>query len=214
MPHINMKKLTRILTHGLLLVLTAGVLNAASPWSVRLRATYLETVDKSDAFSALGLNFAENSVSVSDKLIPEIDVAYAFSDTLTAELVLTIPQSHDVDLAGVGHLGSFKHLPPTLLLQYRANPGGSIRPYVAAGANFTLIWDDELVVGGVPLSLENYSVGFAAQFGVDWTIDERWALNFDIKRAVIRTDVLAGGAALTEARLDPWLYAVGLRYAF
>lgn len=185
---------------------------AASPWSVRLRATYLETVDKSPAFSALGINFAADSVVVSDKLIPEIDIDYAFTDTLSAELVLTIPQKHRVDLTGAGRLGSFKHLPPSLLLNYRPALEGDFRPYVGFGANFTLIFDDDLSVAGVPLSLENYSAGLAAQAGFDYRIDERWHVNVDVKRIAIRSDVLAGGAKLTTAKLDPWLWAVGVRY--
>lgn len=211
---IPMNPILKNLARGALLLVSAVALQAASPWSVRLRATYLETVDKSDAFTALGIKFADNAISVSDKFIPEIDVAYAFNDTISAELVLTVPQKHDVTLAGVGKLGSFRHLPPTLLFQYRANPGGSIRPYFAAGLNFTLIWDDNLVVAGVPLGLESNSLGVAAQAGIDWKIDDRWSFNLDIKRAAIRTDVNAGPARLTEARLDPLLYAIGLRYAF
>lgn len=209
-----MNQTLRRITHGALLLLCAVSLHAAGPWSVRLRATYLETVDKSNAFSALGINFASGAVSVSDKLIPEIDVAYAFTDTISAELVLTIPQTHDVSLAGVGNLGSFKHLPPTLLMQYRAFPGATFRPYVGLGVNYTLIWSDKLSVAGVPLSLENDSLGLAAQIGADWKINERWSFNLDIKRAAIRSDVFAAGSRLTTAKLDPWLYAVGARYAF
>lgn len=209
-----MNQALRKLLPCILLLATAPVLPAASPWSVRLRATYLETVDESDAFTALGIAFGPDAVSVSDKLIPEIDIAYAFTDTLSAELVLTIPQKHTVSLAGVGRLGSFKHLPPTLLFQYRALPGAAIRPYVAAGVNFTLIWDDRLVVAGVPLRLENSSTGLALQAGVDWKLDERWSFNLDLKRANLRSGVYAGAARLTEARLDPWLYAAGVRYEF
>lgn len=209
-----MHQTIRRFTCGALVLLCAASLHAASPWSVRLRATYLETVDQSDAFSALGINFGADAISVSDRLIPEIDVAYAFTDTLSAELVLTIPQKHTVSLAGVGKLGSFKHLPPTLLMQYRALPGSNIRPYVGVGVNYTLIWDDNLSVAGVPLGLESNSLGLAAQAGFDWKVDEQWSFNVDVKRAAIRSDVSAGGAKLTQARLDPWLYAVGLRYQF
>jgi outer membrane protein len=209
-----MNKALQILARAAVLLLSVATLQAASPWSARLRATYLQTVDHSDAFTALGINFAKDAVSVNDKLIPEIDVDYAFTDTFSAELVLTIPQTQDVSLAGVGKLGTFKHLPPTLLLQYRANPGGEFRPYIGAGVNFTLIWDTNLAVAGVPLGLENYSVGLAAQGGVDWKLNDQWSLNFDVKRAMIRSDVSAGTAVLTEARLDPWLYAVGVRYEF
>lgn len=202
-------KTLSVLTLGLI---TTSLSFAQSPWSVRLRATYLETIDKSAAFSALGINFAENAISVSDRLIPEIDIAYTFTDTLSAELVLTIPQKHSVNLAGAGRLGSFKHLPPTLYLQYKPAIEGPFRPYFGLGANFTLIFDDDLSVAGVPLKLENYSFGLAGQAGFDYRIDERWHFNVDVKRAVLRTDVLAGGAKLTTAELDPWLYAIGFRY--
>jgi outer membrane protein len=209
--HSNLRN---ILGSSAALLLSALALNAASPWSVRIRATYLETVDHSDAFSALGINFGANAVSVDNPLIPEIDVGYAFSDTLSAELVLTVPQTQDVTLRGVGKLGTFKHLPPTLLAQYRFNPGNPFRPYVGVGVNFTLIWSDHLSVAGVPLHLENSSLGLAAQAGCDWKVSEQWSLNVDVKRAAIRSDVFAGSARLTEARLDPWLYSVGARYEF
>ncbi len=186
----------------------------ASPFSVTVRGTYLDTIDKSTAFSALGLNFAEDSISVSNRLIPEIDVNYAFSDTVSAQLVLTIPQEHSVDLAGVGRLGSFKHLPPTLYVQYSPFPNQRFRPYVGAGVNYTLIFDTDLSVANVELGLDNSSIGVAGQAGFNYVIDQTWSLNVDVKKAVIRSDVTAGGAKLSEARLDPWLYAVGVNYAF
>jgi outer membrane protein len=64
------------------------------------------------------------------------------------------------------------------------------------------------------LNLENYSLGLAAQAGVDWKIDNKWSFNIDVKRATIRSDVMVGKTALTQARLDPWLFAIGLRYEF
>lgn len=211
----TMKSLRTLLlgaiTFGTLFV---AATSAQSPWSVRLRATYLETVDKSDAFTALGIDFPANAVSVSDKWIPEIDVVYKFNETLSAELVLTIPQHHTVDLAGVGRLGSFKHLPPTLFLQYTPSLQGVFQPYLGLGVNCTLIFDDNLEVAGVPLSLDSSSFGLAAQAGFDVRINDNWHFNVDIKRAQIATAVKAGGAKLTEATLDPWLYAVGLRYEF
>jgi outer membrane protein len=208
-------KIRSILTAGAVaLAFLATSASATSPWSVRARATYLVTADKSDAFSALGLNFASGAVSVSDKLIPEFDVAYNFNDTVSAELVLTIPQQHSVTLAGVGRLGSFRHLPPTLLLQYRANAGSGFRPYVGLGVNYTVIWDDDLSVAGVPLSLEHSSLGVAVQAGFDCKVNDRWSFNADLKYAKLASEVLAGSARLTTARLDPVLYSIGAKYAF
>lgn len=209
-----MKNLTRKLIPGFLLLASAITLPGAGPWSARIRATYLQTVDKSGAFTALGIAFPKGAVSVSDRLIPEFDFDYAFTDTFSAELVLTIPQKHGVALAGAGRLGTFQHLPPTLLLQYRPNPGGDFRPYVGAGLNYTLIFNDKLAVAGVPLSLENSSAGFAFQAGFDWKLTDRWAFNADLKHVALSTGVYAGTARLTTATLSPWLYALGLRYDF
>ncbi len=179
----------------------AASASAASPWSVRLGATYLSTVDDSTNSAV--------PVKIEDKLIPEIDLTYAFTPHWAAELVLTVPQEHEVESAGV-KLGTFKHLPPTLLAKYTVNPDDAFRFYVGAGVNVTFIFDDDLGA----LTLENFSVGPAGQVGVDYIINERWSLNADVKRTVIRTDVKLGGTTLTEARLDPWLYSLGLRYQF
>ena len=56
-----------------------------------------------------------------DKTIPELDISYFFTPNIAAELVLTVPQEHRVYLNGTD-IGSFKHLPPTLTLQYHFMP--------------------------------------------------------------------------------------------
>lgn len=193
----------------MLLLATAAALHAASPLSVRVRATYMKFADRSDAIGAI----PADTLKVDDKFIPEIDVDYAFTPHWGAELVLTIPQTHDVSLWGVD-LGTFKELPPTLLLQYYFNPKGKIQPYVGLGANYTLIWGNQLSVGGLPLQLDDHSSGGAAQAGVDFKINSHWSLNVDVKWIQIRTDVTAEDVKVTQARLDPWLYAAGARYAF
>jgi outer membrane protein len=182
--------------------LSSAFVHAESSWSVRLGATYLQTVD--------GSTNAAVPVKVEDKWIPEIDVTYAFNATWSAELVLTIPQKHKVSSGGAA-LGEFKHLPPTLLIKYTPELGGAFRPYVGAGINATLIFDDRLAGG---LKLDTWSFGPAGQVGADWVVNERWALNVDVKRVMLRTDVKAGGVKLTEARLDPWLFSVGARLSF
>lgn len=202
------------LVAGLLAALTPGSLVAQAadapaspgPWSVRLRATYLETVDKSSGL------LGKDVLSVSDKLIPEFDIDYRLSSDWSLELVLTVPQEHEVNLKGVGEIGDFEHLPPTLLLQYHPKVSDFIQPYVGAGMNFTLIMDDDLLNGAA--KLDNYSIGPAAQIGFDVKLSDRWNLNFDLKRAMIRSDVKVGGVQVAEVRLDPWLYSIGLGYSF
>ena len=82
------------------------------------------------------------------------------------------------------------------------------------GVNFTLISDVDLKVAGVQLDLEDYSVGAAAQAGFDYEVTEGVFLNVDVKKVLIRSDVTAGGATLTTADLDPWLYSIGVGYRF
>lgn len=191
----------RSLTAAALCAASLSLAHAASPWSVRLAATYLETTDGSTN-SAL-------DIVIEDKFIPELDITYAFNEHWSAELVLTVPQKHTVKANGFD-AGDFKHLPPTLLLKYTFTPIGGFTPYLGVGVNVTLIFDENL--GGA--KLDNVSVGPAAQVGFDYRLNDRWALNADVKRAVIRTDIRFGGFTLTEARLDPWLYSLGLRYHF
>ncbi|MDF3058314.1 MAG: hypothetical protein K0R17_2529 [Rariglobus sp.] len=194
-------KSLRSLSVLLLLASTLPLAQAASPWSVRLAATYLETTD--------GSTNGAVDIEIEDKLIPELDVSYAFSEHWSAELVLTVPQKHSVRVNGT-KVGYFKHLPPTLLAKYTFSSIRGFTPYLGAGVNVTLIFDEDL--GGA--RLDSYSVGPAAQAGFDYKLNEHWSLNVDVKRVMLRTDVRAGNTNLTEARLDPRLYSLGLRYAF
>jgi outer membrane protein len=171
-----------------------------SPWSVRLRATYLDAVDQ--------------TVKVEDKLIPEFDIDYAINDTWSLELVLTVPQEHEVKLGGA-KIGDFKHLPPTLLAQYHPSVpalGKNFKPYIGAGVNFTLIFDETLLGGAA--KLENYSVGPAGQIGFDWAINDSWAINVDVKKIFIGSDVEVGGNKVIDVNVDPLCYSLGLTYRF
>ena len=66
-----------------------------------------------------------------------------------------------------GALGGVNVLPPTLLLQYYFNAAGKVRPYVGAGVNYTLFYNNGLHAGDTPVSIKNSSFGPALQAGVD-----------------------------------------------
>jgi outer membrane protein len=206
------KKMKRIAIAVTLATLAASFASSAiaqeSPWMVRARATHLSPADKSDQVGGTG---AYDRISVEKRTIPEFDISYFFSKNLAAELVLTIPQKHDVMLDGVV-IGSFKHLPPTLLAQYRFDAIGSVTPYLGAGLNYTRISSVSLLGGAA--DLENHSFGLALQAGVDFAIDSHWSLNVDLKRINIRSDVVAGGAKISAVKVDPTLVAIGVGYRF
>ena len=179
-----------------------------SPWLVRVRAVHLNTADKSDPVGGVG---ASDRLTVSNETIPEFDVSYFFTPNLAAELVLTYPQKHDVYLDGA-NIGTFKHLPPSLLVQYHFTPEAPLKPYVGAGINYTTLSKVRLLNGAA--SLEHDSVGLVLQAGVDYAIDKQWSLNFDVKKAQIRSDVMIGGVKASRVKVDPLMIGVGVGYRF
>ncbi len=178
-------------------------------WMVRLRATYLDMADKSDAIPALGV--PSDAITVNNKWIPELDVTYFFTRNIAAELVLTVPQKQDVYLNG-NKIGTFKHLPPTLLVQYHFLPDGTFRPYVGAGLNFTRIWGTD--IANNTLQLDNWSVAPALQIGMDYKLTKNWFLNADVKKVWLASNVKAGGVNVSKVNLDPWLFSMGVGYRF
>jgi len=193
---------------AMLALIGSGVHAEESPWLVRVRAVHLDPADKSDPVGGAG---ASDRISVSSKTIPELDVSYFFTKNIAAELVLTYPQKHDVSLDGA-KIGTVKHLPPTLLVQYHFLPDAQFRPYVGAGLNYTTFSQNRLLNGAA--SLEHDSFGLALQAGADVAIDKKWSLNFDVKKVQIRSDVLIGGAKASRVKIDPLMLAVGVGYRF
>ena len=185
------------------------VMAQQSPWLVRARVVNIDTANKFDTSSAL----ATDSVDVSNKTIPEVDISYFFTPNLAAELILTYPQKHDVSLNGID-IGTLKHLPPTLLLQYHFMPEAQFSPYVGAGLNYTRVSQVDLLEGAA--TLEKNSYGLALQAGVDFKLDKNWSLNLDVKKVQIRSDLsLTGnGTKLGTVKIDPWLVGVGVGYRF
>ncbi|MBZ2208449.1 OmpW/AlkL family protein [Massilia soli] len=194
-------------TLGVALV-AAPVHAEESPWLVRARATHLNPADKSAPVAGAG---ASDRISVESRTIAELDISYFFSPNIAAELVLTYPQKHSVYLDGK-EIGTFKHLPPTLLAQYHFVPSSQFSPYVGAGVNLTRISSVRLLGGTA--DLESNSVGLALQAGIDFKIDKNWSVNLDIKRVNIRSDVMAGGATISAVKVDPMLASIGVGYRF
>ncbi len=176
---------------------------AEGPWMVRVRAVDLNSANGDN--TGLGL-------SVNDKVIPEVDISYFFTPNLAAELILTVPQKHTLHSTTVGaDIGTLKHLPPTLLLQYHFDAPG-YKPYVGAGINYTRFSSVNLTVPGA--EIENDSVGGALQVGVDVPVGKNLYFNFDIKKVYIETDVFLGGVNQGTFKVDPLLVGVGLGWRF
>ena len=202
-----MKK--NLLAVAVLCALTSGAAfaqQAESPWLVRVRAVHLDSANKDS--TGLGL-------SVNNKTIPEVDITYFFNKNVAAELILTVPQKHDLRSNGT-NIGSLKHLPPSLLLQYHFDAPG-FKPYVGAGINYTRFSSvrfDPAVAAALNPSIDKNSWGGALQVGVDIPLNKNLSLNFDVKKVYIKTDVFSGGAKAGTFKVDPVLVGVGLGWRF
>ncbi len=81
---------------------------------------------------------------------------YFFTPNLGFEILAASPFSHDIELAdGGAKVGETKHLPPTFSLNYHFDTAGAFKPYVGAGLNYTLFFDEDTegattCIAGVP----------------------------------------------------------------
>lgn len=191
----------------------AAAQQADGPWMVRVRAVDLRMETSSEAGSGALAGVPANGIDVNSKWIPEVDLSYFLSEAIALELVLTVPQKQTVTVTGIGNVGTFKHLPPSLLVQYRcAECFGGVSPYAGAGLNYTRIMSQSFNVPG--LSLEKDSWGPVLQVGLDVALQPRWYLNFDVKKVWIDADVRLNGAKVSKVSLDPWLIGIGVGYRF
>ena len=198
-----------LLAGALLAAFTTTASAQEGNWLARVRAVNLDMANKSDPVGGTG---ASDRIHVSDETIPEVDFTYFITRNVAAELVLTYPQKHHVRLDGAD-IGTFKHLPPTLTLQYHFLPDGQFRPYVGAGINYTRFSSEKILDGA--LHLENDSWGGALQAGFDVKLSQAMFLNFDLKKIYIRSDVLdSSGGKVSRVKADPLALGIGLGWRF
>lgn len=205
-------------------------------WLGRIGATHVAPNDDTGTVATPGGPVAGTELTVDADTSVGFTVVYMLTDRIGVELLASLPFEHDIGpnaaLAGTtgsADIGSAKHLPPTLSLQYYFQPRAALRPYVGVGVNYTTFFDEE-VRGGLAsagygsLELED-SWGLAAQVGVDVDLGDRWFVNFDVRYIDISTEATvrersagsgALGATLTidDIEIDPWIYTIAVGTTF
>lgn len=182
------------------------------PWLIRVRAINVMP-DEDATITPIG-----GQAEIENQIVPELDISYFLSENFAVELILaTTP--HDVSAVNtaVGNvdLGDVWLLPPTLTAQYHFNPRGDFRPYIGAGLNYTLFYNED--PGAVTSIDYDNSVGFALQAGFDVPIGDTYFFNADVKKVFIGTDVsidAAGTAVSADVDIDPWIIGVGIGRRF
>ncbi len=188
----------------------------------------------STALSRNGTTLPGTDVSVDSNTQLGLTGTYMLTSNVGIELLAATPFSHTVTAHGsVSGLGSIegldvadvKHLPPTLSVQYYPMPSDSkLQPYVGAGINYTIFFDEELTsdfkatpLGDGSIDLDN-SFGLAFEIGCDYAVTDNIVLNASVWNVDIDTEAtikLDSGAVIkTDVDIDPWVYMVGVGYKF
>jgi outer membrane protein len=177
------------------------------------------------------LSSPNSGLSISDQVVPELDISYFFTRNIAAELILGVTRH---SISGTGSLanlpiGKTTLLPPTLTLQYHFDNFGAFKPYIGAGVNYTVFFNNSAanapaaIVGPPAIVATTTSLhvsnawGGAVQFGFDYMLDRHWGLNVDVKKLWLRPDYSAtvSGLPVTgNAHIDPWLVGGGVTYKF
>ncbi|MEZ9648343.1 outer membrane protein OmpW, partial [Vibrio sp. 10N.261.52.C2] len=169
----------------------------------------------------LGNSSLEFSVDSNTQL--GLTFGYMFTDNISLEVLAATPFSHSISVNGVGEVAETKHLPPTFMVQYYFGEANSdFRPYVGAGINYTVFFDESLTSTGkndaglTDVSLDD-SWGLAANIGIDYMINEDWFLNASVWYADIGTTATyktATDTFKTDVDIDPWVFMIGGGYNF
>ncbi|WP_084717648.1 OmpW/AlkL family protein [Sphingomonas sanxanigenens] len=167
--------------------------------------------------------FPGEKVSVDNSVMPEVDITWMATDAIGFELIASTTKHSASGRTGttgsIGKLASTWVLPPTLTAQYHFNPKGPVRPYVGAGVNYTIFWNEkassglEAAVGKTRVHMKD-SFGWAAQAGIDIDLSPRVFVNADVKYIDIdttaRLDTTAAGAQRVKLHLDPLVFGIGV----
>lgn len=156
---------------------------------------------------------AESSIDSNTQLT--LGLGYFFTENLALDVLAATPFKHTVSLAGLGDVGTSRHLPPTVSLQYHFRNTSQFTPFVGAGINYTHFFDTKSkgAIAGQHLKIED-SIGLAVQVGFDTKISERGSIRADVRWIDIESDVKLNGAKIGTAKINPVVAGISYVYRF
>ena len=200
-----MKTLRIAIAAVLALAATPALAQSAGSWTVGVGAH--NVAPKSDNGTLTATPLGNLKMDVGSNIRPTITAEYFVKDNLGLEVLAALPFKHDIAVDGVGTVGSTKHLPPTVSLQYHFNGKGKVSPLVGVGVNYTKFFSETTrgALAGGDLSLRG-SWGLALHAGLDFKLNEKSAIRVDARWMDIDTRVRLDGVNLGTANIDPLVY--------
>ena len=194
---------------------TPALAQTAGSWTVGVGAHNVEP--KSGNGTLVATPLGDLTMDVGTNVRPTITAEYFVKDNLGIEVLAALPFQHDIAVTGVGKVGSTKHLPPTVSLQYHFGQG-KVKPFVGLGVNYTRFFSTktEGPIAGAELELSD-SWGLAGHVGLDVQIGDKSAIRIDYRKIDIDTKAKLNGAKLgtsNTVNIDPSAYGVAYVMAF
>ena len=210
-----MKLVRYALAASLALAAMPAFAQSAGHWTLGVGVHNVDP--KSDNGTLTATPLGNLKMDIGSNARPTITAEYFLKDNLGVEILAALPFQHDLDVVGVGTVGSTKHLPPTVSLQYHFGKG-KVRPFVGLGLNYTTFFSTktEGAINGTNLDLSN-SWGLAGHVGVDFQVSEKGAIRIDYRKIDIDTDVKLNGAKLgtkNTVNIDPSVYGIAYVMSF
>ncbi len=152
--------------------------------------------------------------SIDDNTRPQVTIEYFIRDNIGVELLGALPFKHSIKSNGA-EIGTVKHLPPVVSLQYHFDATPQFKPFVGVGVNFTGFYDAESKgpLSGTDLRVKN-SWGLAAHLGADYWINDRSAIRADLRWIDIDADVTLNGTDIGQVDVDPLVTGISYMMKF
>ena len=173
-------------------------------WLIRAGGSYVNPASDNNS-----------TVSVESASSFSFNFSYMMTDIWAIEVLAAYPFKHDIELLDGTKVGSTKHLPPTVSLQYHFRPTESLQPYIGLGVNYTNFFSEKTTgpLEGSDLDLDD-SWGLAGQIGFDYLMNDNWFFNLDARYIAIESNAELDGNSLGKVTIDPWVYAVNIGFRF
>ena len=195
-------------------------------YSNYIRVGYAHVSFSMDATPIVGgVVLADANAKASRNQTIGVEFGHFLTHAVSVSLIVGAPPTTSITgtgiMAGVP-FGRITYGPAILAANYHVNGLGRFRPFVGAGANYTVILsthDDAMI----HLRAKN-AVGFVARGGADVALTRRIGLFASVQKILVSTDINAevnpaipglGGAPVSaRAKLDPLIVHTGLTFSF
>lgn len=194
-----------LMTAAAALALSSGaaLAQSAGDWTLGLGVALVEPDNNNDQFAGLPTN-------IQSSVRPILTAEYFVMDNVGIELLASWPFSHDVQLNG-SDAAEVDLLPPTLSLQYHFANSSPITPFIGAGVNWTLFFNEDSPLGNIKV---DNSLGLALHAGFDYQVTDRGSLRADVRWFDLDADAELNGADIGKVDINPFVFGVSYVYRF